>query len=184
MTTYKESLELSKECQNKSNELEIKLWKHFDKLRATEAWKDPNYYDGYPELKHFANGTFDHFMKKVFRRTIRWFNSIETILKLKNGPTMLMTYGRCNMVTYLHSTADEQTAIIEAYGKSLITTSFISIKRRLFPDKSIVESINYHKEYLKAKKQLQTANDKIKKLEDDIKILENAIEILSARKAA
>jgi hypothetical protein len=185
MPTLKESLKFVNEHQGKKNEIQIKLWTHFDIIKTTEVWKVPDYYDGYPDLKYFMESTFEHFLKKVFRKTMLWFNSVETILRLKNGKDLFIKYGRSNMVTYTHSTPVEQQAIIAAYKNKPTTVPFIHIKNELFPLKSkTVTTINYQKEYLKTKKELKKANDQIEKLQKEIKILEDAIAVLTSRAAA
>ena len=185
MSTLKEQLLSLKKLENSGNKNELKIWSVLFAVQDKELWKDPKYYTGMPEYSIYAEVSFDKLLKDVFNRTVLWFTRMRQITKLKNGTKLLIKHGRMNMITYLHSTENEQAAILLRAEQCVTSRPFSSIKSELFSPLKKIKTINTYKiKYIKLKKEHKKLILKNKKLLSDNRKLKEAFGLLNFQEAA
>ena len=109
-----ESIRLVTGLNRNSNSNDIKIFEHLFDIKESKVWTNPKYYVNAAELEYLAKRKFQIFISTVFDRNIRWYQSMEAILKMPNGRELLLQWGRVNMATYMNLTKDEQEAVVEA----------------------------------------------------------------------
>lgn len=180
-----QTLEMVREFKKSTNEALFKMWVHSVAIDQSGVWKKPEYYKGAEQMSHLANGTFAYFFKEIFGYSIRWYNRMSQIHKLKNGEELFIKHGYTNMVTYCNSTKQEREVLLVEAEKTLNTVTFNSIKIRLFPKQKNIKEADkvidvdaLVKENSLLKKKLEEAKTKY---EAEIKDRENQIQALQKK---
>jgi len=118
----------------KKHEYELQAFDKLVDIQDKNKWKDPDFYEGAPELKKLMKGDFENFVTSQFGID-KWkiFELIKEITKIPNWRELYKRYGYDELNNLLLRPADVQKTILKAINDG-DKRSIYRIIQEYYPD--------------------------------------------------